>query len=182
MKAAAAASHADWWVPGPRVYLRAFRGGPAIRRHTLPPSSLAGIRMELFLQFVVAKWYLFGAMAVLVSLLFAHESRKGGASVSPAQLTGMVNREDAVVLDLRDAADYRQGHIVGSINMPFGKLSERVAELERYRDRPIVVVCKMGHHSGAVAKTLKEKGFARVFRLGGGMMEWQGAQLPTVRS
>lgn len=138
--------------------------------------------MELFLQFVVAKWYLFGAMGVLLSLLIAHESRKGGPSVSPAQLTDMVNREDAVVLDLRDTAEYRQGHVVGSINMPFGKLAERVAELERFRDRPIIVVCKMGHHSGAVAKTLKEKGFTRVFRLGGGMLEWQGAQLPTVRS
>jgi rhodanese-related sulfurtransferase len=138
--------------------------------------------MELFLQFVVFKWYLFGALAVLLGLLIAHESRKGGAALSPAQLTDLVNREEAVVIDLRDANEFRQGHIVSSINMPFGKLSERIAELERYRDRPVVVVCKMGHHSGAVAKTLKEKGFERVYRLGGGILEWQGAQLPTVRS
>jgi rhodanese-related sulfurtransferase len=138
--------------------------------------------MELFLQFVVFKWYLFGALAVLLGLLIAHESRKGGAALSPAQLTDLVNREEAVVLDLRDANEFRQGHIVSSINMPFGKLSERIAELERYRDRPVVVVCKMGHHSGAVAKTLKEKGFERVYRLGGGILEWQGANLPTVRA
>ena len=138
--------------------------------------------MELFAQFVIAKWYLFTAFAVLLALLLAHENRKGGASLSPNQLTDMVNREDAVVLDLRDSGEYRQGHIVSSINMPFGKLSERVAELERYRERPVVVVCKMGHHSGAVAKTLKEKGFSRVYRLGGGMSEWQASQLPTVRS
>lgn len=138
--------------------------------------------MELFLQFIVFKWYLFGALAVLLGLLIAHESRKGGAALSPAQLTDLVNREEAVVLDLRDANEFRQGHIVSSINMPFGKLSERIAELERYRDRPVVVVCKMGHHSGAVAKTLKEKGFERVYRLGGGILEWQGANLPTVRA
>lgn len=138
--------------------------------------------MELFLQFVVAKWYLFGALAVLLGLLISHESRKSGPSLSPAQLTALVNREDAVVLDLRDASEYRQGHIVSSINMPVAKLGERIAELERYRERPVVVVCKMGHHSGAVAKTLREKGFARVFRLGGGILEWQGAQLPMIRS
>ena len=138
--------------------------------------------MELFLQFVVAKWYLFGALFALLGLLLAHEARKGAAALSPARLTELVNREEAVVLDLRDANDYRQGHIVSSINMPFGKLSERIAELERYRDRPVVVVCKMGHQSGAVARSLKEKGFAQVFRLGGGMAEWQSAQLPTVRS
>jgi rhodanese-related sulfurtransferase len=138
--------------------------------------------MELFLQFVVAKWYLVGAFVMLLGLLLAHENRKGAASISPAQVTALLNREDAVVLDLRDAAEYRQGHVVDSVNMPFAKLSERIAELERYRERPLVVVCKMGHHSGAVAKTLKEKGFTRVYRLGGGILEWQSAQLPLVRS
>lgn len=137
--------------------------------------------MELFFQFVLAKWYLFTAAMVLMALLIAHESRKGAASVTPAQMTALVNREDALVLDLRDTAEFRAGHIVDSVHMPFAKLSERVAELERYRDRPVVVVCKMGHHSGAVAKTLKEKGFERVYRLGGGMIEWQSAQLPLVR-
>jgi rhodanese-related sulfurtransferase len=137
--------------------------------------------MDLFLQFVVAKWYLFTAAAVLIAMLLAHEKRRGAPSVSPAQLSSLVNRDDAVVLDLRDASDYRAGHIIDSVHMPFGKLSERIAELERYRDRPVIVVCKMGHHSGAVAKTLREKGFARVYRLGGGMLEWQSSQLPTVR-
>ena len=138
--------------------------------------------MELFLQFFIAKWYLFGALAVLLTLLFLHESRKGGASLTPAQVVDLVNREEAVVLDLRDPGEYRQGHIVASINMPVARLSVRVGELERYRERPVVVVCKMGHHSGAVARTLREKGFARVYRLGGGVLEWQGAQLPMVRS
>jgi rhodanese-related sulfurtransferase len=137
--------------------------------------------MELFLQFVVAKWYLFTAAAVLIAMLLAHEKRRGAPSVSPAQLSALVNRDDAVVLDLRDANEYRAGHIIDSIHMPFAKLSERIAELERYRDRPVIVVCKMGHHSGAVAKTLREKGFPRVYRLGGGMLEWQSSQLPTVR-
>ncbi len=138
--------------------------------------------MELFLQFLVAKWYLVSAAGVIVWLLLYHERRKGAVSVSPAQVTALVNQKEAVVLDLRDAAEYRHGHIVDSINMPFTKLSERVAELDRYRERPVVVVCKMGQHSGAVAKTLKEKGFTQVYRLGGGIAEWQGSQLPLVRS
>jgi rhodanese-related sulfurtransferase len=137
--------------------------------------------MELFVQFVVAKWYLFTAAGALIAMLLLHEKRRGAAAVSPAQMTTLVNREDAVVLDLRDAAEYRAGHIVDSIHMPFGKLSERIAELERFRDRPVIVVCKMGHHSGAVARTLKEKGFGRVYRLGGGILEWQSAQLPLIR-
>jgi rhodanese-related sulfurtransferase len=137
--------------------------------------------MELFFQFVAAKWYLFGAAGVIIVLLVMHETRKGIPTLSPAQLTALVNREEAVVLDLRDGAEYRAGHIVDSIHMPFAKLSERVAELERYRDKPVVVVCKMGHQSGAVARNLRQKGFARVYRLGGGIMEWQSSQLPLLR-
>jgi len=138
--------------------------------------------MELFLQFVVAKWYLFAGWLLVLSLLFVHERRKGGVAVTPAQLTALVNQKEAVVVDVREAGEFRQGHIVGSINLPHTKVVERVAELERYRDRPVIVVCKMGQHSGGVSKALKEKGFEQVYRLSGGMMEWQNSQLPLVRS
>jgi len=138
--------------------------------------------MDLFFQFVIAKWYLFAAAIGLLALLIAHENRKGGAALTPGQLTALVNREDGVVLDLRDGNDFRQGHIVGSVNIPYGKLGERLGELERYRERPVVVVCKMGQFSGAAAKQLKAGGFNRVYRLGGGIVEWQSAQLPLARS
>jgi len=138
--------------------------------------------MELFFQFIVAKWYFFAAVATLLFMLLGHERRKGGVSITPAQLTAILNREDGVVLDLRDAADFRQGHIVDSVNLPFSKLGERIAEIERYRDKPVIVVCKMGQSAGAATRTLKEKGFEKVYRLGGGIMEWQASQLPLVRS
>jgi rhodanese-related sulfurtransferase len=160
-----------------RFLRRAPRAGSARAR-----SKLAGIRMELFVQFVLAKWYLFTAFAVLLALLLAHENRKGGPSLSPAQLTDMVNREDAVVLDLRESGEYRQGHIVSSINMPFAKLGSASPSSTATARARSWWCARWGHHSGAVAKTLKDKGFERVYRLGGGMSEWQASQLPTVRS
>lgn len=141
-----------------------------------------GVSMDLFLQFVGAEWYLFTAAIVLMLLLMNHERRKGGPSITPAQLTRLVNEHEGVVVDLREAADFRQGHIVESVNLPYAKLAERVQELERYREKPVVLVCKFGQSSGAAAKTLKEKGFTQVFKLGGGIADWQGAQLPLVRS
>ena len=138
--------------------------------------------MDLFIQFVGAKWYLFTAAIVLMLLLMNHERRKGGPSISPAQLTMLVNQHEGVIVDLRDNADFRQGHIVDSINLPAARLAERVSELERYRDKPVVLVCKFGQSSAAAAKTLKAQGFAKVFKLGGGITEWQGANLPLVRS
>jgi len=138
--------------------------------------------MDLFIQFVGAKWYLFTAAIVLLLLLMNHERRKGGPSVSPAQLTQLVNQHEGVVVDLREVADYRQGHIVDSLNVPLAKLPERIAELERYRDKPVVLVCKFGQTASGATRTLKEKGFTKVFKLAGGISEWQGSQLPLVRS
>ena len=81
---------------------------------------------------------------------------------------------------MRHAADYKQGHIVDALHIPSTKLEERVAELEKYRDKPIILVCKMGQQSGAAGKQLKAKNFDKVYKMSGGMMEWSNLQLPVV--
>jgi len=138
--------------------------------------------MDLFLQFVAAKWYLFAALFFVAVMLMRHEGRKGGVAVSPSQLSRLVNQQDAVVLDIREHNEFRQGHIAGSINIPYAKINERIAELDKKKDVPVILVCKMGQTAGSVSKTLKEKGFEAVYKLGGGVMEWQGQNMPLVRS
>lgn len=122
-----------------------------------------------------------GALAVAVGMLWYHESRKSGQSLTPQQAINLVNSEDGVFLDLRESGEYGKGHIVNSLNIPATKLDGRLAELEKYRDKPVVLVCKMGQHSGASGKKLREQGFLKVFRMGGGMMEWGQQQLPLVK-
>jgi rhodanese-related sulfurtransferase len=137
--------------------------------------------MALFLEFLAQQWLLVTGLAVAVGLLFAHESRKSGQSLSPQQAITMVNGEDGVFLDLRDSADYGRGHIVDALNIPATKLDTRIAELENYREKPLILVCKMGQHSGAVGKKLNAQGFSRVYRMSGGMMEWGTLQLPLTK-
>jgi rhodanese-related sulfurtransferase len=137
--------------------------------------------MALFLDFLTQQWMLVTGLAVAVGLLFNHESRKSGQSLSPQQAISMVNGEQGVFLDLRDAADFGRGHIVDAMHIPAGKLDARIAELENFRDRPLILVCKMGQHSGAVGKKLNTQGFSRVYRMAGGMMEWGALQLPLVK-
>ena len=137
--------------------------------------------MALFLEFLAEQWILAAALITCLFLLMHHESRKGGEKLTPQQLINLVNREQAVVVDLRDSAEYGKGHIVDAINIPHNKLAERLAELDQYRDKPVVLVCKMGQHSSAVGKVLLAKGFDRVCRLSGGLMEWQNLQLPLVK-
>ena len=136
--------------------------------------------MALFFEFLAEQWVLAAGLLVLLVMLFTHESRRGGHSVTPQQAINLINQQDGVFVDLRDAADYKQGHIVGSVNIPASKLAERAVELDKYKDKPVVLVCKMGQHAGAAGKQLKAANFTQVYRMSGGMMEWGNLQLPTV--
>ncbi|MEZ5501796.1 MAG: rhodanese-like domain-containing protein [Halioglobus sp.] len=136
--------------------------------------------MALFFEFLAQQWLQATALLVLIAMLILHEARKSGPSLSPQQAINMVNTEQGVFLDLRDAAEFRKGHIVNALNIPAAKLPERMAELDKYKERPIVLVCKMGQQSGAAGKQLKAANFGQVYKMTGGMMEWGNLQLPTV--
>lgn len=136
--------------------------------------------MALYIEFLAQQWMLVAALLAVVVMLFLHEARKSGPSLSPQQAITMVNAEDGIFLDLRDAAEFKKGHIVNAINIPATKLPERMVELEKYKDRPIVLVCKMGQQSSAAGKQLKALNYAKVYKMTGGMMEWANLQLPTV--
>jgi rhodanese-related sulfurtransferase len=136
--------------------------------------------MALFFEFLTQQWILAAALLVALMMLVFHETRKSGPSVSPQQAINLINGEQGVFLDLRDAPDFKQGHIVEAVHIPSTKLPARMAELEKYKDRPIVLVCKMGQQSGAAGKQLKAAGYQKVYKMTGGMTEWSNLQLPTV--
>lgn len=136
----------------------------------------------MFLEFLLQQWPLVGALAVTVLLLVFHQSRLAGSTVTPQQLTNLVNQQQAAIIDLRDQADFRKGHIVDAINVPYAKLGERIDELDKLRERPVILVCKLGQYSSAAGKQLLEKGFKQVYRLSGGIGEWQSAQLPLIKA
>ena len=136
--------------------------------------------MQLFLEFAAQQWILIAALMAAVGMLIAHEARKGGPSVTPQQAINLVNAEDGLFVDVRDAAAYKKGHIVDSLHMPLAKIAERQGELDAYRDKPLVLVCNMGQQAGAAGKQLAAAGFNRVYKMSGGMMEWSNLQLPTV--
>ncbi len=136
--------------------------------------------MELFLEFLTQQWILAAALLAVIILLFVHETRQSGPSISPQKAINMVNAEQGVFLDLRDAADYKRGHIVDAVHIPSAKLAEKMAELEKYRDKPIILVCKAGQHASAAGKQLKGNNFEQVYKMTGGMMEWSNLRLPTV--
>ncbi len=137
--------------------------------------------MALFLEFFLQQWVLFAALLAVVVMLVVHETRKSGPSLTPQQAINLVNAEEGVFVDLRDAAEYKAGHIVDAVHIPAAKLAARMDELGKFKQRPVVLVCKMGQSAGAAGKQLKAAGFEKVYKMGGGMMEWGNLQLPTVK-
>lgn len=137
--------------------------------------------MDRLLEFVVNHPELVGPFFVLVVLFILLETRRGGKTVSTHQLTHLVNREGALVLDVRDSKEFREGHITDARNIPFSSLKESLSQLDKFKDKPVVIVCKMGQHAGAAGRILHENGFKDVRRLSGGLTTWSSEGLPLVK-
>lgn len=137
--------------------------------------------MDRFFDFVVRHWELSALFVALLIALIMVERQRSGKSVSPQQTVLLLNRDEAVVLDVRDKKDLSEGHITGAINVSFSSLKDRISELDKYRDKTIIVVDKMGQHSGGVVKQLRQAGFTSVQRMAGGIMEWKNSGLPLKR-
>ncbi len=136
---------------------------------------------QLF-EFAINHFILVSIFFFLLFAFFVNEGKQGGAAVATSALVNLMNKEDAVVVDIRDNKEYKKGHIAGAINIPYAALDSRMGELEEHKDKPVVLVCKIGQHAGAAGRKLKAQGFENVRRLAGGMTEWSGASLPVVKS
>lgn len=90
----------------------------------------------------------------------------------------LINHKNALILDVREQGEYDAGHVLNSKLVPLGKLKERIGELEKYRERPIVVICRSGQRSASACGLLGKQGFAQAYNLNGGIIAWQKASLP----
>jgi len=136
--------------------------------------------MAQFLEFLMNHLLLTGMWVVTFAAILFYHQRTAGKAVGPAAAVMLINRRDAVVLDVRDKKEFELGHIVDSVNIPMAKLSQRITELHKHKEKPIVVVCKLGQQSADAVKSLQTAGFSEVFKLAGGLTEWKAQSLPLV--
>lgn len=118
-----------------------------------------------------------------LAILWTELSRltRGFKALRPAQLTTLLNHDDALLVDLSPASDFEKGHIAGARNIAPGQFDPEHKQLAKARDLPIVVTCRTGQASMAAAARLRKAGFTRVHWLEGGVAAWQQANLPLVR-
>ena len=146
-----------------------------------PAPSLLQVEITL-LQFLQKDHNFLLAATALASgamLLWPLARRSlGGPSVSTAQATHLINREDALVVDVRDPGEYAAGHILGAKNVPLARIEDAGSDLGKRKDRPLILYCDTSSRSGKALAALKKQGFTRVVNLSGGLGAWQQAGLP----
>tara|TARA_B100001057_G_C22486467_1_gene808507 strand:+ start:261 stop:674 length:414 start_codon:yes stop_codon:yes gene_type:complete len=136
--------------------------------------------MDLFFDFVYSNLILVSVFVVFLVLFIRNEVSRGGQGITSQKLTELMNKEAAVVVDVRDKNEFSQGHIAGAINIPFSDFQTRCSELTD-KTKSVIVACKMGQHSGPAGVILRKNGFSSVYRLTGGMSEWRSQNLPVVK-
>ncbi len=102
----------------------------------------------------------------------------GVKQIGPQEAVMLFNHEDALMLDVREQSEWSDGHIAKARHIPLGKLKDRLSELEKYKGKPIIAVCRSGNRSGSACGILKKAGFENLHNLAGGMQAWEQAGLP----
>ena len=139
----------------------------------------------VFLQKNPMNMVLFGTVLVTGGMLvwpLIARLLKPGREVGPVEAVQLINRRDAVVLDVRNAQEYKAGHITNARHLPESEIDSRMKELEKMKAKPIIVSCARGNRSLTVANRLRKLGFAEVFSLRGGIAAWQQANMPLEKS
>ncbi|PJK00073.1 hypothetical protein CO615_05270 [Lysobacteraceae bacterium NML75-0749] len=131
-------------------------------RHPLLSLALAGITLALIYTELARFW-------------------QGFKALKPAELTALVNRENALVVDIRAINDFQQGHIAGAKNVLMSQFDPENKQLASAKSLPVVVVCKTGMTAVGAAKRLVKAGFEKVYVLDGGISAWEQAGLPLVK-
>lgn len=137
--------------------------------------------MDRLFEFVVNHYILVSLFVAFLVAILVLESRRGGAKVSAQGAVSMLNRDEAIVVDIRDRKEFAEGRITGSVNIPLNSLKSRAGELNKHKEKQIIVADKMGQHSAMAVKQLNSEGYTNVVRLNGGIADWKASNLPLVK-
>jgi len=135
-------------------------------------------------EFVANHGLLVLALAVITALLVMDTLKRrvlGFRDIKPQEAVRLINHEGAIAVDVREDKEYREGHVLNAVHIPYGLMEERIHELDAYRTQPLIVYCRTGQRAAHAAATLRKQGFEQVYKLSGGILAWRGAELPVAK-
>jgi rhodanese-related sulfurtransferase len=136
------------------------------------------------LPFFIHHWQLSIAFIAVLGLWIGFEFKytfNGIPRLSANEATMLINREDPIILDVRDFNNFSNGHIQGATNIPIVDLPQGNAKLELHKNRKILLICQQGMQSGQAAQILHKQGFKNLVILKGGMQQWTADGMPIVK-
>jgi len=140
--------------------------------------------MENLAPFISNNLLLVMALVVVLGMLLFNifgPRLRGYQVVNPTSATQLINHSDALIVDVRQDNEFQKGHIINSKHIPLAFLNERLSDLNTYKNKPVIAVCRSGHRSAQACSSLKKAGFESVYNLGGGVLAWEGANLPLTK-
>ncbi len=137
--------------------------------------------MERILEFSINHWDLVLSLLFIIAMMFGGQVMRrirGYHEVDASGAVMLINHQDALVLDVREQSELKDGVIVDSVHMPLSAFAKRVDEISNYKDKTVIVGCRSGHRSSSACAKLRKQGFENVYNLRGGIMAWKNANLP----
>jgi rhodanese-related sulfurtransferase len=138
-------------------------------------------KMDKLLPFIKSHPLLVTLFVVALILLIVVEARRQGAGtfrISAQTLVRMINHQNAYVVDLRDAAAYKKGHIQSAVSIPWADFDRHQKKLQSHKEQPIIFICQGGQNSVRALTRLRRQGFEQLHVLNGGQVAWSNANLP----
>ena len=137
--------------------------------------------MEQLIEFAMNHWVLVLAFILVASLLIFNLASGEKNALDPSAATDLINKQEAVIVDVRPASDFNKGHIINAINIPSNGFASQMGVLSKHKEKPIIVSCRSGAQSSSACQQLRKAGYAEVYNLKGGILAWQSANLPVTR-
>lgn len=140
--------------------------------------------MERLPEFIANHLILVSLFVAILALLLWNifgSSLSGLSKIGPAEVTRLMNHEKALLLDLRNAADFSTGHILSARNIPAAELEGRQKELQKHKKNPIILCCNRDSDGIKAGRILKFAGYEKLYSLKGGLESWRNANLPVTR-
>lgn len=139
--------------------------------------------MQEYIQFFSNNPMLSIAWVVIAAMLVhsvIKDKISGFKSVATQDAILLINKQNALIVDVRANDEYKKGHIVDAKNITLSQIEQgNFTEIENKKETPIIVVCETGARSSSAANKLVKAGFTQVYNLATGMSGWTAANLPT---
>tara|TARA_Y100000815_G_C13121836_1_gene417147 strand:+ start:248 stop:676 length:429 start_codon:yes stop_codon:yes gene_type:complete len=137
--------------------------------------------MAQYLDFMIQQWMLSGLLLAVLIAIVINELRFKSlmtTALNNQQAIELINHQQAIVIDIREPDLFRQGHLLRAMNLPYQQWQNKKSKLNKFKQKPLIIVCAQGLLSPKVVKELNEDGFESVYRLSGGITSWQQEQYP----